>query len=79
MWFDSVVEVDESGKGGFSVLSVLEVVGLVPHFHERSDDPLRFAVGLWAVDSSEFLADAVLFAQAYEGVILRSLILLAVV
>ena len=51
----------------------------MPHFHQGTDDPFGLAVGLWAVDLGELLADVVAFASLDKGMLVSAPVLLAVV
>jgi len=61
VWFDGVIEVDETVQLQLSVEVILEFGFHMPHLHQGADDPFGLAIGLRAVDLGELLADAVGF------------------
>lgn len=79
MWFDGVIEVDETVQLQLSVEVILEFGFHMPHLHQGADDPFGLAIGLRAVDLGELLADAVGFTGFGESVVVSALVFLAVV
>ena len=62
MGFYRVVVVNKSNKAGVSLFAAAETLFVVPHLHNSPDHSFGFTVGLWAIDPSEFLSDAVSLA-----------------
>ena len=72
MGFDSIVEVNETGKLNAPIGTVFKGNLAVPHIHQGADDSFGFAVGLRTIDAGKLLPDTVLPASFAESMAVSS-------
>ena len=79
MRFDGIVEVNKTLEFDLSLCAVSKDKFIVPHFHNGSDDPLCFAIGLRSGNASKLLTDAVLHAGIDESMVRSAFVFFTVV
>ncbi|SDY96923.1 hypothetical protein SAMN05421755_10741, partial [Nitrosomonas sp. Nm33] len=79
MWFDSVIKVNKAAELNLPVDGVFKVGLVMPHLHQGADNTFSFAVGLGSIDLSEFLADAVRFADFNKSMTVSAFIFFAII
>ena len=79
MGFYRVVVIYKSNKTGVSLFPAAEALFVMPHLHNGADHSLGFTVGLRAIDTREFLSDAVGLAGLNKLMIIATSLFLAIV
>jgi len=60
--FNGVIEIDKAVQGGLAMSAAGLHLFFMPHFHKGADNPFSLTIGLRAINTGEFLSNAMLFA-----------------
>jgi hypothetical protein len=77
--FDGIIRVNKAAKLNLPVGAVFKIGLVMPHLQESPDGAFGFAVGLWSIDLSEFLADTEYFAGIDESMTVSAIIRISVI